>query len=137
MRVVLFIIGLIVVGACASTRTANRSSVLITYQTSDSPAQQRINLSYRNMSPHAICIGPENWPSSGVLLNPGNNVYIETGGKRFFLNAEQDYCPKCRRRVAKGEIITDFLHYDSFGLPPDLHMTPKTLSFKSIGIVCK
>jgi hypothetical protein len=112
-------------------------SFKIEYRYEDSPEQGRILLYFRNTRNKAVCLGAENWPQKGILLNTGNEVSLYVGGKKYFLAAEQDYCPYCTVKVLPGAEIQGYLAYQSFGLPSQIEGAEKKLSFSPVGFNCR
>jgi hypothetical protein len=112
-------------------------SIVVRYSMTDVPNEGRIYISYTNDTKAAICLGAENWPSNGLLLNNGEEVSLAVGGRAFFLESVQDYCPRCNIRVEPGAKSVAYLKYESFKLPADLIGAKKTLSFQPVGYRCR
>lgn len=126
---------LILLTGCATAKGLYYGPVPLTV--TDDPAGKRFVLSFVNDSKEDICLGAENWPSpGGILDNNGKEVSIAAGGRQFFLQAENDYCPKCQTRVGAGQRVDAPLYYRSFGLPDALAGESKTLSIRLIGARC-
>lgn len=109
----------------------------VEYRYEDSPSQGRIILYFHNASKKPICFGPGNWPDKGILLNPGGEVALEVAGQKYFLDAENDYCPRCNKKVAPGEVIQGYLEYRSFQLKKELELSDKKLHFSPVGFSCR
>lgn len=112
--------------------------VAIDYVVTDHPDQQSLHLSYMNNRRGAVCLGSENWPTAdGIIDNNGSEIYLEVGGIRYFLDAEEDYCSGgCVTRVRSGRQIEGRLNYAGFHLPEAQHHLPKSLHMTSIGYAC-
>lgn len=121
----------------AETPSRGRESFKIEYSYKDDRKQRKIILSFRNVTKSPICIGPENWPQNGILLNTGDQVWIESANKRFSLAAEQDYCPRCVEKVMPGAEHNGFFRYESFSLSPEAESAEKKLSFNVTGFSCR
>jgi hypothetical protein len=109
----------------------------IDYRYEDRPQQKKIIVYFHNTSKKSICLGPENWPQKGILLNPGNEVSLEVAGQQYFLGPENDFCPRCDKKISPGEEIQGFFEYKSFGLKSELELSNKKLHFSSVGYSCK
>lgn len=131
---------LIALFGCASSTTEIPSRIgngfSINYTYADNVGQRRIDLSYTNTLNKSVCLGPESWPSNGVLLGDGTRVYLVIEQKEFYLRAEQDYCPQCNILVEPGDVIAGHLDYSSFGLTRMEEGKSKTLSFQPRGFDC-
>lgn len=112
-------------------------SFKIDYRYVDSPQQKKILLYYRNTNRSSVCFGPENWPQKGILLNPGNEVYLKIAEQRYYLGPENDYCPRCNQKVLPGAELQGFFDYRSFGLPSQIEGSGKKLSFSPVGFSCR
>jgi hypothetical protein len=130
----ILVTALIVAGGCATT-TAVRYWPL-PYQFRDDPANARIVLTFTNDARKPVCLSPNNWRGNGILLNKGDEVSLEIGGRKFFLHAEQDYCAKCTLQVKPGETTTEAIPYRLFGVPPELVGEKKQLSFQPTAHEC-
>lgn len=141
MRLLRVLLVAFAVGACSSQRILNANEpvkvVTVDYKVIDSPQTERILVSYTNNGPTAVCFGPENWPSNGILLNNGLSTSLEIGHRVFPLEAEQDYCPHCTTRVEPGSKSIAFFKYSSFKVPVDLRRSEKKLSFHPVGFECR
>src|SRR4051812_2310935 len=138
-RMVLFL-AFCVTAACGTTaHYADRGPERfnLEYQYEDVPQEKKILLHFRNTRKHAVCLGPENWPQNGILLNSGNEVFVEVAGQRFFLDIEQDFCPRCNKKVLAGEEIQGFFNYTSFELPKQVEPMEKKLVFDPVGFSCR
>lgn len=126
--------------ACQSTvKYASRGpqTFKIDYRYDDDPHQKKILLFFYNTSKKPICFGPENWPDKGVLLNPGGEVALEVAGQKYFLDAENDYCPRCNKKIAPGELMQGYFEYKSFQLKKELELSDKKLHFSPVGFNCR
>ena len=125
----------VVISACA---TATVRYIPIDYKVIDQPEVQSLRLVYENKENKRVCIGPDNWPSTGGIIdNSGDEFYIEVAGNKYLLQSEQDYCPSCVTKVRPRQTIEAKLNYASFRLPETLYSKPKTLHLKSTGYVCR
>ena len=129
----------IFVVACATSISTVRAatSFPLEYVLSDKPDLGKLEVRFTNLTKRAVCLGPENWPQNGRLLNDGKGVSVEVGGKIFFLKPEQDYCPKCSVRVEPGQALDGLFRYSSFNLPPQFAPLPKKLNFAPVGFLCR
>lgn len=137
MALILLMCGAAACKTAAEAPSRGRQHFPIQYSYIDSPDQKRILLFYRNLSGRSVCLGPENWPENGILLNSGDQVWLEIDGKRFYLKVEQDYCPQCVNRVKSGSERNGYFLYSSFDIPLQLETSQKTLSFHPIGFSCR
>jgi hypothetical protein len=111
--------------------------ISIGYKVEDRPDERVLRLSYQNNTRSNVCIGPENWPSAGGILNTtGAEVYIDIGANRYFLEQHQEYCPKCLTSVGPGQTVEGRLKYEDFGIPASEFDKPKVLHMNSIGYAC-
>jgi hypothetical protein len=119
--------------------SANRvgGPIDIRYSVMDIPSEKKLYVSFRNDTNTPVCLGPENWPSNGILLNDGKTVSLMADGKSMFLKAEQDYCPKCSIRVGIGSESVAYFRYESFNIPENLIISKKALSFHPLGYRCR
>jgi hypothetical protein len=139
-RGLIFLFSLFATVACTTpVERPNRSpdSFKIEYRYEDSPQQKKILLYFRNASKEPVCFGPGNWPENGILLNPGGEVSLEVAGQRYFLGPENDYCPRCNKKVSPGEEIQGFFNYNSFGLPKQVEPMEKKLNYSPVGFNCQ
>jgi hypothetical protein len=140
VRALILLISFFVTIGCQTTaRYPNRGSenFKIEYNYEDSPEQKKILLYFRNVSKRAVCFGPEDWPQNGILLNTGDEVSLEVNGRRYFLGIEQDYCPRCNKKVSPGEEIQGFFYYKSFELKREDEQSEKKLFFSPVGSSCR
>ena len=135
---ILFICFCVIVACQMPAKYATRGpkNFKIEYRYEDSPQQRRILLYFRNTTKHPVCFGPENWPENGILLNPGGEVSLEVAGQRYFLGPENDFCPRCNKKVSPGEEIQDFFDYKSFDLKQEVEHSEKKLFFEATGYSC-
>lgn len=111
--------------------------VPIEYKVVDHPETRSLQLIYENRSSKRVCIGAENWPSKGGIIdNSGDEFYLEVRGTKYFLESANDYCPNCVTKVKPRRTIISKLDYSSFELPEDMFKEKKTLYLKSIGYIC-
>lgn len=139
-RALILLIAFFAVTSCRTTEEyADRGSERfeIGYRYEDKPQQKKILLYFQNTSKKAICFGPENWPENGILLNSGDEVSLEVDGQQYFLSPENDFCPRCNKKVAPGGTVQDFLEYKSFGLKEESELSGKKLNFTPIGYSCR
>jgi len=103
----------------------------------DDPSNQLIRLSYTNDTGSRLCAGPRAWPSKGGIIdNNGEEIFLTIGSQKYFLQREQDYCPRCSFEIAAGEHLRGVVHYEHFGLPKSEWHSPKTLSFSPRAYKC-
>lgn len=134
MKIIYTAIAIATASACAAGAVR---LVPIDYRVVDSPETQSLQLIYKNSSTKKVCIGAENWPSKGGIIdNSGDEFYVTVNDKQYFLKLEQDYCPTCETKIKPGQTIESKLNYSSFDLPADLYNSPKTLHLKSTGYIC-
>lgn len=124
-------------GMVGQTPSRVGGPVKISYELRDSPDEKRLYLTFINDKPKPICMGAENWPSNGILLNDGNRVFLSVAGQKFSLNPEQDYCPNCTIKVKPSMKSVAFLKYESFNLPDQLSSAKKELVFEPVGYRCR
>lgn len=139
-RGLILLMFLFVATSCQTTDTypiRGSKSFVVEYRYEDSPQQNKILLYFHNTSKKPICFGPENWPERGILLNPGGEVALEVAGQKYFLGPENDYCPRCNKKVAPGEMIQDYFEYKLFGLKKELELSDKKLHFSPVGFSCR
>lgn len=138
LRLILFA-SIFVVMSCQTGQYSNRwpETKAIDYRYEDRPQQKKIFVYFHNTSKKPICLGPGNWPENGILLNPGNEVSLEVDGQRYFLGPENDFCPRCRKKVSPGEEVQDFFEYKSFGLKEEFDLSDKKLHFSPVGVICQ
>ena len=127
---------LIISGCVAAAGNSKVSHFGVDFDYSDDPSRGLIDLSYENKSRKSVCFGPENWPSNGTLLNNGSKVSLEINGQSYYLQAEQDYCPRCSVKVKPNGKLHGFLRYSSFNMPDSLSNEKKTLNYRLIGYSC-
>lgn len=135
-----FILPVVALTSCAGSSgvfaTRTGSPVAIQYEVRDAPSEKRIYVSFRNYMKRPICLGAENWPSNGILLNNGTEVSVMSGGNEYMLQAEQDYCPRCSTKIAPSAISSAYFKYESFKLPESESLSKKELSFHPVGYQC-
>lgn len=126
-------------GGCETTDRPIRGpdGSQIDYRYEDNPEQNKILLFFRNTTKRPICLGAENWPQNGVMLNTGDEVWLEIDQRRHYLAPEQDYCPQCVKKVMPGEEHQGFFRYQSFGLADSDSRKEKKLSFIPMGFSCR
>jgi hypothetical protein len=131
----------LVLSSCVggSVESINRvgDPIAIGYSVRDAPNEKRLYLTFRNAAAGPICLGAENWPSNGILLNDGKSVSLTVAGRTMFLRAEQDYCPKCTIKVKPQSESVAYFRYESFDLPANLAQALKELSFRPLGYKCR
>lgn len=126
---------------CKNSPTVENSSiglpVAIEPTVTDNPSEQRIDLLYANNTQVPLCYGPNGWPTSGgILNNDGTTVHLTIEGVRYYLEKEEDYCPKCESKLEAGGAIRGFLKYSAFGLEEKLWTKPKLLRFNPLFWQC-
>jgi hypothetical protein len=141
LRSCLFLSFVLVLASCAGGNdiAASRFGPPFTldYGTRDAPSEKKIYVSFRNTMNFPICLGAENWPNNGILLNDGKTVSVVVAGKTKFLKLEQDYCPRCSIRVAPQSESVAYFKYESFDLPETMTRIDKALSFTLLGYQCR
>ncbi|HYI38706.1 MAG TPA: hypothetical protein VE053_00135 [Allosphingosinicella sp.] len=139
-RALIFLVSVLATVACKTPYkqlSRGPESFKIDYRYEDSPVQRRILLFFHNTSNKPVCFGAENWPQKGILLNTGDEVFLEIGGERHFLAAEQDYCPFCNIKVLPGAEVQGYLEYKSFGLSTQIEFNEKKLVYSPVGFSCR
>jgi hypothetical protein len=138
LRLILFS-SVFVIASCRVDKYLTRwpETRAIDYRYEDRPQQKKIFVYFHNTSKKPICLGPGNWPENGILLNPGNEVSLEVDGQRYFLGPENDFCPRCRKKVSPGEKVQDFFEYKSFNLKGKSELSDKKLHFSPVGVSCR
>jgi|JI10StandDraft_1071094.scaffolds.fasta_scaffold243877_3 hypothetical protein len=130
MKFLLSILAFLLVGCQSWQGRESIESVSLSPSVQDDPSNRLIRLSYTNDTGGRICLGPENWPSSGGIIdNNGEEFYLLVKDARYYLGKEEDYCPRCGFEVRSGGRIDGALHYASFDLPAELFDEPKVLVF--------
>jgi hypothetical protein len=130
------IIIIAIMAGCMSASKLALDHFPLNYRYVDNQENKEIFLSYTNSTARPVCFGPENWPSNGVLLNNGSEVYIAIDGKRLFLRPQQDYCSQCTTKVNAGSTAVASLAYSSFGIPDSLKYAKKILFFNPMAYTC-
>jgi hypothetical protein len=133
----LSLLGIVACRTSADYPSRGPKSFKIDYRYEDDPHQRRILLYFSNTSSRSICFGAENWPQNGILLNTGEEVWLTVSGRRYFLAPEQDYCPRCAKKIVPGENFPGYLSYDSFGLKKEDEFSEKQLFFSPVGFSCR
>ena len=124
-------------GLASETPSRVGSPLQIRYELRDSPYEKRLYVIFTNDRPKSVCLGAENWPNNGLLLNDGGRAFLSVAGQRFALNPEQDYCPHCTIKVKPHMKLIGFLKYESFNLPENLYSAKKELAFQPVGYRCR
>ena len=117
-------------------RQSHIKSFEIKYDYVDDIKNDKIHVHYINNGKKTVCIGADNWPKNGIMLNNGSSVAIYIGDKKFFLEKEQDFCPFCQIKVKKRQILDDYFKYDSFDIPQYLRHSEKKLIFNPVAYEC-
>jgi hypothetical protein len=117
---------------------AGQSSFPIKYEHVDIPGGRRIDISYTNTLKQAVCLTPEQWPTSGVMIDAFQApIALVIEGHRFQMALiNGDYCPGCALLVQPGETVRASLSYDGFHIPDALVREPKQLEFTPMGFLC-
>lgn len=113
--------------------------VKVDYGFLDSPSDQHIELSYRNKTPHTMCLLPEHWPNQAGKINQGSDrMVLVAGAERFPVeDFNTGYCPEgCPLRVAPGAELLTSVSYAEFALPERLWGAAKTLEFAPLAYAC-
>jgi hypothetical protein len=118
----------VLAGACVTTSVP----IAVDYGLVDSPERGGFTLTYKNQSGRSICLSPSVWPNgAGWFDHQGaDRIFLRVGAQRFPMKENNGgYCPGCATRVTPGEIVSDFVPYERFDLPPALMNQPKQLEF--------
>jgi len=121
--------------------TTGGSIIPIKYQFTDLPAEQRIELRWRNDTSETLCLLPEAWPdSAGIVYGAHESVFLVIDGQRFPMVESMLWeCTSafgCSVHVAPGEKVTATIPYKNFNLPKELMDHPKTLEFSTFAEAC-
>jgi hypothetical protein len=122
--------------ACATPLETRHLAV----STVDLMDMRRVEVRYRNDTDQVVCLAVEDWPSTGMVHQGSDRVFLSVGGEKFAIeDVNTGYCvgSTCTARIAPGEEIEGWISYESFGLPERLWISPKTLSFSPAAYICK
>jgi hypothetical protein len=130
---------LLLIAGCANASDFLPVPIPINYQFTDNPAEQRIELLYKNTSKDTMCLLPEQWPNiAGKIDQASDEVHLIVNHERFsVVDFNTGYCPKdCSLRVYPGKKAAAFILYRDFNLPDQLIYEPKTLEFVPVAFKC-
>lgn len=115
--------------------------VPIDFDIRDDPANERMQLEYKNRSKSTMCLSTSYWPyeGNGLLDAPGERVVLLVGESKFFMqDALIGYSiGGDDKRVPLGESTRSFVRYQSFRLPDDLRYAKKNLVLPAMGYRCR
>jgi len=140
-RLIISFVSAAALGVLASC-VSSAERVPLTYQMTDHPDENRIELRYHNDTKHTMCLTASFWPNAeGKVYQMGSRVGLIVDGRRFPISqVNKGPCVvveyNCVARVAPGESITGSIPYKEFNLPESLRYKPKALNFAPTAPAC-